>query len=178
MAVNKRRKGYSVQKIVITGLFVAMGVILPRFFPYPLGMSFLPMHLPILLAGIICGLPYGLLCGIIVPVISHFAFAMPQPPMLYAMICELAAYGLFTSLLMMLPLKSLYTRLCISLYGAMLLGRIVYGAVNAFFFQIGDYSMQGWIAAAFVTSLPGIVIQIVLIPPIAIAANKAFRDIC
>jgi len=167
-------KPISIQKIVLTAVFIAMGVALPQAFhatPFP-GIMLLPMHIPILLCGLIIGFPYGLICGIIVPITSHLLFTMPPSAMLPAMICELAAYGLFAGLFMRIPARELYMKIHFALIGSMLLGRVVFGLVNALIFNIGEYSMQIWLAEAFVTSLAGIVIQIVLIPPIVLAIKK------
>jgi niacin transporter len=173
-----KNRTFSAQKLILTGLFIAIGVILPRFFPYPTGMAFLPMHIPILLCGIVCGLPYGIISGLAIPLISHFTTGFPPSAVLPAMLCELAAYGLFTSLLMKIPVKSFYARVCVALYGAMLLGRVVFGAVNMYIFNVGEYSVQIWMTAAFVTALPGIVIQVIIIPPIVMAAKKTSRGLC
>ena len=177
-ARKNKSKMFSVQKLVITALFIAVGVILPRFFPFPTGTMFLPMHIPILLAGIICGFPYGIAAGVSIPLICHFATGFPPTAVLPAMLVELAAYGLFTSLLIMLPVKNFYARICISLYGAMILGRVAFGLVNAYIFNIGEYSMETWVTAAFVTALPGIVIQVIVIPPIVMAVQKTLRNVC
>lgn len=170
-----KAKSFNVKSIVLTGLFIAIGVILPRLLPLGSGMMLLPMHIPVLLCGLLCGIPYGIICGLVVPLISHFTVGMPQVPMLYAMLFELAAYGAVAGLVMKAPVKSYYGRVQISLYVAMLLGRIVFGAVNALIFNIGDYSLNAWLTASFVTAAPGIVIQVVLIPPVVLAVNKIGR---
>jgi len=169
-----------VRKIVIAGLLIALGVILPMAFhslPYALGgRAILPMHIPVLLAGLICGPLFGLATGIITPLLSHAITGMPPSPILPAMVFELAAYGAISGIFMLLltfkNTKNLYLKIYVSLIGAMLIGRVIYGAVNAFIFNVGDYSLQGWLTAAFVTALPGIVIQILAIPSIVVALQR------
>ncbi|MBR6725168.1 MAG: ECF transporter S component, partial [Erysipelotrichaceae bacterium] len=56
--------------------------------------------------------------------------------------------------------------------GAMLCGRITYGILNALIFRAGSYSMQAWLSAAFVTAIPGIIIQLLLIPILVIRLRK------
>ena len=69
-------------------------------------------------------------------------------------------------------MKNTYAKTYISLIGAMISGRVLYGILNALIFNAGKYSMSMWLASAFVTSLPGIAIQIVLIPTIIIVSQK------
>ena len=164
------------KKLVITAMFVAIGIVLPlAFHTIPnAGRIFLPMHIPILLCGLIIGFPYGLACGIITPVLASLIIGMPPAAMLPAMVCELAAYGAVSSILMRyVPVKNLFVRTYISLIGAMIIGRILFGAVNAIIFQAGSYSMQMWLTTAFITALPGIAIQIVIIPVIVLALQKS-----
>lgn len=64
-----------------------------------IGSMLLPMHIPVLICGFVCGGPYGLLVGAIVPLLRSVMFGMP--PMLVAipMAFELAAYGFMTGFL-------------------------------------------------------------------------------
>ena len=55
----------------------------------------------------------------------------------------------------------------------MLCGRIVGGILNALIFKAGQYSLQMWLAGSFAAGLPGIAIQIVVIPLIVLALRKA-----
>jgi len=167
---------FSIKKMIITALLIALGIILPMaFHSIPnAGGIFLPMHIPVLLCGIICGFPYGALCGIVAPLLSSLMTNMPPAAFLPSMLCELAAYGLVSSLLIRFArTKNMYANIYISLIGAMLCGRAVYGVLNALIFRSGNYSMEIWTSAAFVTALPGIALQIVLIPIIIIALGKA-----
>jgi niacin transporter len=170
------KKMFSTKNMVITALLIAIGIVLPMaFHTVPqAGRIFLPMHIPILICGLICGIPFGIAAGIITPILSHLFTGMPPAVFLPAMILELAAYGASSALLMQfLPVKNLYARTYISLIGAMLFGRVFFGIMNALIFSVGEYSMQMWLTAAFVTALPGIAIQIVIIPAIIIALQKA-----
>ena len=171
----------STKKMVLTSLMIAVGVVLPiAFHSIPnAGSILLPMHIPVLICGIICGFPFGLLCGIITPLLSSLLTGMPPAAYLPAMICELAVYGLVTSLLIrFVRTKSVYANIYISLIGAMISGRIVYGILNSLIFRAGSYSAQIWLTSAFVTALPGIVIQLILIPLIVLTLQDSnFIDI-
>ena len=167
---------FSIKKMIITALLIALGVVLPiAFHSIPnAGSIFLPMHIPVLLCGIVCGFPYGLACGILAPLLSSFMTGMPPAAFLPSMLCELAVYGLISSLLIrFVRTKNLYANIYISLIGAMLCGRVVAGILNALIFRAGNYSMEIWTTAAFVTALPGIVIQIIVIPIIITALQKS-----
>lgn len=164
------------KKIVLAGLCTALGVVLPMaFHAIPnAGSIFLPMHIPVLLCGLICGPMWGLVCGVLAPVVSSVATGMPPAAILPGMVCELAVYGLVSgALITFVKTKSTAANIYISLIAAMLCGRLVSGVLNALIFRAGAYSMQVWIAASFVTSIPGIVIQIVLLPAIVMALKRA-----
>ena len=55
----------------------------------------------------------------------------------------------------------------------MLCGRLFYGILNALVFRAGSYSLQAWVSAAFVTAIPGIIIQLILIPILVDRLQKA-----
>jgi niacin transporter len=161
--------------MVITALLIAIGIVLPLAFHHVPGAGriFLPMHIPILICGLICGVPYGLAAGIITPILSSLTTGMPPAAILPAMTFELAAYGVVSAVIMRYaPLKNLYARTYVSLVGAMLIGRVFFGIMNALIFSAGEYSMQIWLTAAFITALPGIAIQIVVIPSVVVALQK------
>ena len=97
------------KKAIICAIMIAMCVVLPMaFHAIPnAGSIYLPMHIPVLLCGLVTGWPYGLLCGIAGPVMSYLITAMPGIGYLPQMVIELAAYGLITGLLMnFLPIKN------------------------------------------------------------------------
>ncbi|MBC8535865.1 ECF transporter S component [Feifania hominis] len=162
--------------MILTGLCIALGVVLPiAFHTIPnAGTVFLPMHIPVLLCGLACGPLYGLACGILAPLLSHFTTGMPPAAILPSMLCELAVYGLMAGLLLRLvKTRSKAANLYVSLIGAMLVGRVVLGLLNTLIFRAGAYSMQVWLTAAFVTALPGIVIQLIAVPVVYYALEKA-----
>ncbi|MPN25768.1 hypothetical protein SDC9_173183 [bioreactor metagenome] len=138
------------------------------------GSIFLPMHIPVLLCGLICGWPYGLACGVLAPLLSSLITGMPPMAFLPSMLCELAVYGFVSGLLMRyFKTGKLLADLYISLVGAMLLGRLVLGLLNAVLFRAGEYSVALWTTSAFVTALPGIVIQLAVIPVLVFALKKS-----
>ena len=166
----------AVKKSIITAVCIALCVVLPQaFHAVPnAGAIYLPMHIPVLLCGLICGWSYGLLCGLAGPALSALLTGMPPAAVLPGMLVECGVYGLAAGLLMQLVrTKHLYADLYISLAAAMLLGRVVSGIAKALIFSAGSYSMASWVAGSFVTALPGIVIQLALLPSIVYALMRA-----
>lgn len=170
------QKMSAVKKSIITAVCIALCVVLPQaFHAVPnAGAIYLPMHIPVLLCGLICGWSYGLLCGLAGPALSALITGMPPAAVLPGMLVECGVYGLAAGLLMqLLRTKHLYADLYISLAAAMLLGRVASGIAKALIFSAGSYSMASWVAGSFVTALPGIVIQLALLPSIVYALMRA-----
>lgn len=170
------QKMSAVKRSIVTAVCIALCVVLPQaFHAIPnAGSIYSPMHIPVLLCGLIGGWQYGLLCGIAGPLLSALFTGMPPVVMLPAMMVECTVYGLVTGLLMKLVhTKSTIADLYISLIGAMLLGRIVAGAAKALIFSPGSLSLATWATSYFVTALPGIIIHLALLPVIVFALMKA-----
>ena len=164
------------RKLVLTALFIAIGVVLPQaFHAIPnAGSIFLPMHIPVLIAGFAVGPLFGAICGILTPILSHLIFGMPPAMMLAQMICELAVYGFMTGLLnSLIKIKNPVVKNYAVLILSMLSGRLAYGILNALIFKAGSYSLQAWLSAAFISALPGIAIQLILIPILVARLRKA-----
>ena len=165
------------KKLVLAALFMALGIILPFFTGQipQIGSMLLPMHIPVLLCGFLCGWQYGLAVGFITPLLRSVLFGMPpMMPTATAMAFELAVYGAVTGILYSkLPKKTF--NVYVSLLGAMLAGRAIWGIVCIPLYGIGgnSFSIQMFLAGAFINALPGIILQIVLIPAIMIALKKA-----
>lgn len=167
----------STKRIVLAGLFLALGLLMPFLTGQipEIGSSLLPMHIPVLIAGFVLGGPYGLVIGLIVPVLRSAMFGMPPMfPTAVAMSFELAAYGFFTGVFYRLLPKKMIS-VYIALISAMVLGRIVWGAVSWVLYGFGEsaFSWQMFIAGAYLKAIPGIIVQIVLIPILIIALKRA-----
>ena len=165
----------SVKKLTLSSVCIALCVVLPiAFHSIPdAGTVFLPMHIPVLICGMICGWPYGLLCGLMGPLLSSAITGMPPAAILPAMMVECGAYGMVSGLMLhFVRTGKTYPDLYISLVTAMLAGRVVSGIAKALIFMPG-ISMTAWITASFVTALPGIVIQLVFLPGVVLTLMKA-----
>lgn len=156
-----------------TALCIALGLVLPVCFHLlGAGQAFLPMHLPVLLCGFAFGWQYGAVCGLAAPILSSVVTGMPPIfPTAAAMMFELCAYGALTGLFY----RKLRWNVYPALVCAMLGGRAVSGAANAAFMNMADkpYGFAAFLSGAFVQALPGIVIQLVLLPVLVLALGKA-----
>lgn len=167
----------SINNLVLGAMFLALGIIMPFFTGQipEIGGSLLPMHLPVLLCGYVCGWKYGLIVGAVVPLLRSVMFGMPPLlPTAASMAFELAAYGAFTGILYKRLPKTVLS-IYISLAGAMIAGRLVWGLVSIFFYGIvgNTFSIQIFLAAIFFNAIPGIILQIVLIPAMIMALKRA-----
>lgn len=167
----------SVKRICIAAVCIALCCVLPTMFhSVGLGTAFSPMHIPVLLCGLVCGGSYGILCGLAGPLLSSMLTGMPGAAMLASMVPELMAYGLITGLLMrFVRTGRLYADLYISLSAAMLAGRIVGGVAKALFYMgSGEaFTLAVWASSYFVSTLPGIIAHLILIPILVVMLIKA-----
>lgn len=164
-----------IKRLVLTAVCAALCVVVPMaFHAIPnAGGIFLPMHIPVLLCGMLCGCPLGLVCGLIGPLLSSILTGMPLPAVLPGMMVECAVYGCASGLLMQhVRTGKLYADLYLSLVPAMVLGRVISGIVKALILTPG-LSLTTWATASFVTSLPGIAIQLVLVPALILGLERA-----
>ncbi len=171
-------KSFSIKRLATAAMLLSLGLVLPFLTGQlpDIGNMLLPMHFPVLLCGFICGWKYGLAVGATLPIFRSLLFGMPPLfPQAVTMAFELAAYGLLTGLLYSLIKCREIPRIYISLITAMLAGRIVKGIANAVAYGISDksYGFMMFISGAFLEAIPGIILQLVLIPLIIIALKKA-----
>lgn len=165
------------KKLVLSAFFMALGMVLPFLTGQiqQIGNMLLPMHIPVLLCGFICGWQYGLAVGFFMPLLRSALFGMPPlMPTAAAMAVELAVYGLVTGILYgKLPKKTSY--LYVSLFGAMIAGRIAWGIVGIPLYGMAGngFSAQIFWAGALFNAIPGMILQIVLIPVIMMALTRA-----
>lgn len=165
------------KKLTLSAMFMAVGMVLPILTGQiqQIGNMLLPMHLPVFLCGLICGWQYGAVVGFVLPLLRSVTFGMPPLfPTAAAMAFELAAYGLVAGLLYGRSRWQCIIALYRSLIAAMLAGRIVWGAVQLVLLGISgsSFTWQMFIAGALLNSIPGIVIQLILIPAIMVALNR------
>jgi uncharacterized membrane protein len=165
-----------IKKIAYSAMFLAMALVFPFITGQmqSFGAMLCPMHLPVLIRGFVCGAKYGAVVGATAPLLRFALFGKPLFWRALPMSFELCAYGLFAGLLYsLLPKKALYTY--VSLIGSMLAGRAVWGIVSAVIAGLREtaFGMQAFWLSAFAGSVPGIVLQIVLVPAVVLALKRA-----
>ncbi len=158
-------------KLAIAALFIDLGLILPFITGQvpQIGKMLLPMHLPVFLCAFICGWRYGGAVGLITPIFRSFVLGIPLLyPDALAMSVELAVYGTIAGMLY----ETYNRRKLWAVYGAMLpamvFGRLAWGAAQVILFGLGNcvFSWELFIAGAFINAVPGIVLQLMLVPGI------------
>lgn len=159
------------------GLYLALAVLLPiGFHAFGLGgRIFLPMHIPVLLAGFLMGPIAGFVVGLIAPGVSFLLTGMPPTYAVPLMSLELPLYGLCAGLFYYRLKMNIYVSLVI----AMIVGRIAFGLgllLLGLFIEL-PYTALFFFSAAgpIVTGLPGIIVQIIIIPPIVAAISRYYR---
>lgn len=165
-----------IKNLVMAAMLLAVGMVLPFFTGQipQIGSMLLPMHLPVLVCGLICGWPYGGIVGFILPLFRYVLFGMPPMPNGFAMAFELAAYGMIIGFLYNHSRWQCIVSLYRSLIIAMLGGRIVWGAVRIVMTGMAGeaFTWQMFMAGAFLNAIPGIILQLVLIPSLMLVLNR------
>ncbi len=170
-------KNNRLNKTVTAGVLLSLGLVLPFLTVQikEIGDSLLPMHLPVLLCGFVCGPVYGAGVGLILPVLRSLLFSMPPLyPASVWMALELGTYGLVSGLMYRGEKKEKLWYVYLCLVTAMVSGRIVWGIAKTVLLGLGGkpFTMEMFLAGGFVDALPGIALQLILIPLIITALNK------
>ena len=139
-----------------------------------IGSALLPMHIPVLLCGYLCGPWWALLVGISAPLLRHLLFGMPPLLTAIAMSAELAGYGAVCGILYRKFPKNL-AGIYLSLIVSMIAGRILWGIAMVFITGIGSsgFSWSLFVAGALTNAIPGIILQLILIPILVSTLRKA-----
>ncbi len=170
-------KGNSIKKMTLTAMFLAIGMILPFFtgnIPQ-IGSMLLPMHIPVFLCALICGEKWGTPMAFILPLFRSFLFGMPPMyPTAISMAFELATYAFVAGYLYSHSKWQCSKALLRCLIIAMIIGRIVWGIAQLVLLGIGGkmFTFQAFLAGALINAIPGIILQLVLIPAVMVALNR------
>ena len=168
-----------IRSYVLTAIFVALAVLMPWVFHqfHLAGPTFLPMHIFVLIAGLLFGWRAGLIVGLLTPLTSYAISGMPVLRILPQIVIELSAYGFIAGILR----EKYNLRTIWSLLGAMTGGRIVLLlAILVIYLIAGEsYSPRGVEASPFAAfwsvvkqGWPGIVSQLISIPIIVWLVGK------
>ena len=163
------------KRLTMTAMMIALGLVLPpiiRMIPNG-GVLFSPMHISPLLTGLVIGPVEGIIVGVICPILNNIFYGMPMGSTLIGMCFELPVYGFVSGLMMkLLKEKKEVVKVYVSLIIAMILGRVVGGIVQAIVLG-GSYTIQMWATSYFISTIPAIIIHLVLLPTVTFALNKA-----
>ena len=171
-------KKNKLHNVVLAAMFLCIGMLLPLLTSQikEIGDTLLPMHIPILLCSVVCGWQYGLCVGFMLPFVRSFIFGMPPIyPNAVWMSLELAAYGFAFGFIYNKFKKQKTHHIYISLISAMVFGRIVWGIAKALLLGLkgSSFGISAFIMGGFLDALPGIALQIILVPLIIIFLNKS-----
>lgn len=167
-----------IKNLTLSAMFLALGLVLPFLTGQipAVGNMLLPMHIPVLLCGLLCGWQCGFAVGFALPILRSFLFSMPPMfPTAISMAFELATYGFVIGFLYERSkwhcIVSLYRCMLIS----MLAGRAVWGIVQMLLLGVGkdSFTFSAFLAGAFLNALPGILLQLILVPAIMLALRRA-----
>ena len=167
----------SAKKLTTSAMMMAVGLVLPFLTGQipQIGGMLLPLHLPVLLCGLICGSGYGAAVGFILPLLRYVLFGMPPLfPTGLSMAFEMAAYGAIAGFLYSRSkwqcLKALYRCLITAMIG----GRLVWGVAQIVLLGLSGkgFTWQMFMAGAFLNAIPGIILQLILIPALMVALDK------
>lgn len=166
------------KNLVLTAMFLAIGLVLPFLTGQikEIGNMLLPMHIPVFLCCYICSWKHGMALGFILPLMRSMIFHMPTfYPNAVAMAFELATYGFVAGYLYYKSKYKCTKALYKSMIASMLAGRVVWGIVEVIILGIGGsvFTFSAFITGAFVKAVPGIIVQLILIPAIMVALGRA-----
>lgn len=163
--------------LILSGVYLAIGLVLPLLTMQvkEIGDSLLPMHLPVMLCGMMCGSGYGLVIGALLPVVRAFLFGMPPLyPNAVWMAAELATYGFIVGILYNRFFKKQLWWIYASLVISMISGRVVWGIVKLLLLSNSGklFTFGAFITGGFIDAIPGIILQLLLIPLIIMLKNN------
>lgn len=166
-----------IQTLTTAAMLLAAGYILPFFTGQipQIGSMLCPMHLPVLLCGFLCGWRYGLAVGFVLPLLRSVILGAPPLYTAIAMAFELAAYGFLAGFLYARSRWQCVVALYRCLLAAMLGGRVVWAVARVLLSGVSGqaFTWQMFLSGALLTALPGIVLQLVFIPAVMVALDRA-----
>ena len=173
-----KNKNTALARLLYSAMFLSLALLLPFLTAQipEIGSKLLPMHLPVMLCGFICGPSWGMAVGAVAPILRSMIFARPvMVPDALSMAFELAAYAFIAGLLYRRLGKKFFF-IYVSLIAAMVAGRIVWGIVSFVLIFLGleggDIGISLIWTHTVLQGIPGIILQLVAIPLIVNVLNK------
>jgi len=172
-------KKTDIKRLGMSAMLIAVGLVLPFFTGHiaKIGNMLLPMHIPVYICGFICGWKYGAVVGFVLPLLRSVIFGMPVLyPVAAAMAVELATYGFVCGLIYYHSKRSIIS-IYVSMIAAMISGRILWGIAEVALLGIkgNAFTWQVFISGAFLNAIPGIILQLIVVPLIVTRIKPATR---
>jgi hypothetical protein len=171
-------KKITYKSLVSAGLIV-LAVVLPQLvhlaLGQPGGVKWLPMYLPVLIGGCLLGAKWGLITGILSPLVSFIitsAIGNPMPAFarLPFMIAELAAFALVSGLFSKKILKNGLWAFP-AVIAAQIAGRALFLLLIAVTQRFTSFTVP-MIWNQIKAGLPGLLVQAIIVPVIIIILRK------
>lgn len=165
-------KKNKIKELTLSAMFLALAFVMPFLTGQvpQIGSMLCPMHIPVLLCGFFCGAPWGLAVGFIAPILRSLTFGMPPLfPKAFCMAFELASYGFISGWLHHKKINVYLSLLCAMVVGRFVWGITMYSCMN---FDSSKFNMNTFLSGILLNSIPGIVLQIILIPILVITLEK------
>jgi hypothetical protein len=172
-APASRRRLFEARDLTMGGLFGALAIVVPIVFhAVGMGKVFLPMYLPLLALGLLASWEVALTVGCVAPLLSALLTGMPPlaPPVAVLMMLELSA---------MATIASIVRSTGWGIWPAAILGILAARGVGALAVLtvlplIGlQQNLGAYVAAAFVASLPGVVLLLTVVPGAVLMIERA-----
>ena len=167
----------NLKSLTLTAMFLAIGLVLPFLTGQipQIGNMLLPMHIPVFLCALICGWEFATPMAFILPLMRSAIFTMPPFfPSAVGMAFELAAYAFVTGFLYKRVRNQSVKTVYLCMITAMIAGRAVWGVARTLMLSFDDnpFTLSVFLSGAFLTAIPGIIIQLILIPLIMVALDR------
>lgn len=164
-----------VKKSMISALCAAMCIVLPQ------TLSIIPgtdgvygaLHMPVLLCAFVCGGGSGFVCALIGLCLSSLIAGTPTLMMLPVLLAECMSGALVTGLIKKLCSFRKPERDIALCFGAgTILGRLGGAFVSALLFSFEATGFFIWMGGYFISAMPGMIVQMVLLPILVIALSN------
>ena len=165
------------RELALGGMYLALGVLVPFVFHVAggpgIGKMLLPMHLPVLMAGLTLSPGVAAAVGFLAPLASGLLTPMPPLPIALLMAPELAALGGVAALVYR-RVSSRRSGIIVATIAAMLADRL---ALSLWFLIVGsalglEMAWHKYVAAAVTIGAPGIALQLAVVPATVKAIEK------
>lgn len=163
----------TVKAILGTITLIVVGVLLPEFFHMiggsGMGMKFLPMHIPVLIAGLLFGSISGVCTASGALFLNFFLTGMPTAEKLPFMFVELVTYGVVCGFL-----HKKKCNIYVSVIGGLVAGRLANAVALVVASNLIGLQVSGVASVwqSLLTGIPGIITQLIAIPVIVILVKK------